>query len=42
MKMQAFDYLIAILIVHDAIVVDEFRSITLEDVIHQIERINRL
>ena len=41
-EMQAFDYLVAVLIVHDAIVVDEFRSITLEDVIHKIQGIYRL
>ena len=36
------DGLNSVLIVHDAIVVDEFRSITLEDVIHKIQGIYRL
>ena len=36
-EMQTLDDLIAVLIVHDAVVVDEIRSIMRKDVIYQIE-----
>lgn len=36
-KMQAFNYLIAVLVVHDTIVVDEIRSVIFKGVIYQIE-----
>ena len=38
-EMQALDDLIAVLIVHDAVVVDEIRSIMRKDIIYQVERI---
>ena len=41
-EMQAFDDLIAVLIVHDAVVVDEIRSIMRKDIIHKILGIYRL
>ena len=41
-EMQAFDDLIAVLIVHDAVVVNEIRSIMRKDIIYQVERIHRL
>ena len=41
-EMQAFDYLITVLIVHDAVVVDEIWSIMRKDIIYQVERIHRL
>ena len=41
-EMQAFDDLIAVLIVHDAVVVDEIRSIMRKDIIYQVERIHWL
>lgn len=41
-EMQAFDDLITVLVVHDAVVVDEFRSIMRKDIIYQVERIHRL
>ena len=41
-EMQAFDDLIAILIVHDAVVVDEIWSIMRKDIIYQVERIHWL
>ena len=41
-KMQAFNYLIAVLAVHDAIVVDEIRSVMCKDIIYQVERISRV
>ena len=37
-EMQAFDYLVAVLIVHDAVVVDEIWSIMRKDIIYQVER----
>ena len=37
--MQAFNYLIAVLVVHDTIVVDEIRSVMCEDIIHKIQGI---
>ena len=41
-EMQALDDLIAVLIVHDAVVVDEIRSIMRKDIIYQVERIHWL
>ena len=41
-EMQALDNLIAVLIVHDAVVVDEIRSIMRKDIIHKILGIYRL
>ena len=41
-EMQALDNLIAVLIVHDAVVVDEIRSIMRKDIIYQVERIHWL
>ena len=41
-EMQALDDLIAVLIVHDAVVVDEIRSIMRKDIIYQVERIHGL
>ena len=41
-EMQAFDYLVAVLIVHDAVVVDEIGSIMRKDIIYQVERIHWL
>ena len=41
-EMQAFYHLIAILVVHDAIVVDEIGSIMHKDIIHKIQGIYRL
>ena len=38
-EMQALDDLIAVLIVHDAVVVDEIRSIMRKDIIHKIQGI---
>jgi len=38
-EMQAFDDLIAVLIVHDAVVVDEIWSIMRKDIIHKIQGI---
>ena len=38
-EMQAFDDLIAVLIMHDAVVVDEIRSIMRKDIIYQVEGI---
>ena len=41
-EMQALDDLIAVLVMHDAVVVDEIRSIMRKDIIYQVERIHRL
>ena len=41
-EMQAFDDLVAVLIVHDAVVVNEIRSIMRKDIIYQVERIHWL
>ena len=41
-EMQAFNHLIAVLIVHDAVVVDEIWSIMRKDIIYQVERIHWL
>ena len=41
-EMQSLDDLITVLVVHDAVVVDEIRSIMRKDVIYQVERIHGL
>ena len=41
-EMQSLDDLITVLVVHDAVVVDEIRSIMRKDIIYQVERIHRL
>ena len=41
-EMQALDNLIAVLIMHDAVVVDKIRSIMRKDIIYQVERIHGL
>ena len=38
-KMQAFYYLITVLVMHNAIIMNEIRSIALEDIIHKVEGI---
>ena len=38
-EMQAFDDLIAVLVMHDSVVVDEIWSIMRKDIIYQVERI---
>ena len=41
-EMQAFNHLVAVLVVHNAVVVDEIWSVMLKDVVYQIQGIHRL